>query len=107
MKPMKLETPVLPLKRTGHWYVDGPHAWVCRDELSEWFVRTPEKISLSISTRPDKLAVKIELRCDRRIATWAEIDGYDLSLCDALSELADQFLDAGHKTVYVTLWEHE
>ncbi len=106
---LEIETPVLVCDPTGQWYVNGLDSWVCRPQLSPLFVRAPKKISLSGSTRPDKWAVKVELipaGCGPW-GPWVTIDGQLVKVCDALWKLANQFLDEGHKTIYVTLWKHE
>ena len=100
---MRLETPVLEREPAGQWYKVGCDAWVCRPELSKFFQSTPVKISLSAATRPSKQAVKVE----RIRSGCVTIDEVDVKLCTSLWELAEQFSDAGHKMIYVTLWEHK
>ncbi len=105
---MKLETPILTLSANGcDYYDDDANPWVCRQALAKWFEETPSKISLVGSTRPSKDAMEAQLNK----LTWLVVfrvgtkgDGW-LRAC--LAELALEFIDKGHDTIYVTLWNHD
>lgn len=112
-KSMILNTPVLTLSANSGRYAYGlglgwrRQAWICGSELGRLFVKLPPKIILSGSTRPSVNAVKVRLMRGGH--------GYSIDRTEAGSHkgfvmikmvsFARKFREAGHHTIYISLYE--
>ena len=113
---MTINTPVL-FESLGfgsaysHGYQDAiGHWWCCTKMFPQniWEC-IPKQFSLSISTRPDSTAVRVELkRTPNGCLMLGRFEGRirAINLGNKFSNIAEDFFVGGHAIVYVTLWDH-
>ncbi len=104
---MKIETPVLELGDFA--YRRNRDSYICKAFVAHYFDTTPARISLVLSSKSSAHAVRIRIKKARYGGVrWfppkamGDVGPY---LLDPLEILAHSFLDAGHRVVWVTLYE--
>lgn len=117
---MTWTTPILSSIKAWACYVDPEgEAWLCAAFIKQCLKKPPKRISVRGSTRQSEDAIEVRLsRDDDGQIRWTTPEypmcpaNWDSMQCYRLLQLpmekrASRFLDAGHTTVWLTVYDHD